>query len=221
MGPQEGPHHPIMSVGPPPSLWSSSLSVFPEVDLLPFLFNVVRELLTPWVLAFWLKTEKLRCIYCGTQWRRDLLWSYQSLSFKTLLVNSNLYLQFESTCLLLAVPAFARWRVFECDGVQWTEAGQGSGTGGGATLCLLVPDQTVKSAEPDIHPCACGGSAGFLIQLLCFPTLWQFWLPPGQRVKQGWEAQAGLHRVKWTLWDFRHRSSLIVFRAPVKVVLVW
>ena len=80
--------------------------------------------------------------------------------------------------MLLAVPAFARWRVFECDGVQWTEAEQGSGTGGGATLCLLVPDQTVKSAEPDIHPCACGGSAGFLIQLLCFPTLW---LLPGAK----------------------------------------
>ena len=148
-------------------------------------------------MAFWLKTEKLRCIYCGTQWRRDLLWSYQSLSFKTLLVNSNLYLQFESTCLLLAVPAFARWRVFECDGVQWTEAGQGSGTGGGATLCLLVPDQTVKSAEPDIHPCACGASAGCLIPLLCFPALWHVCLLPGAKseARTGGSARVALREV--------------------------
>ena len=92
--------------------------------------------------------------------------------------------QFESTCLLLAVPAFARWRVFECDGVQWTEAGQGSGTGGATLRLLALPDQTVKSAEPDIHPCACGASAGFLTPLLCFLTLW---LLPGAKS----EARAG------------------------------
>ena len=71
-----------------------------------------------------------------------------------------IYIQlFESTCLLMAVPAFARGRVFECDG-RWTEAEEGSGSaGGGATL---PPPHTRSNSQVSLtgHPPPCGGDGG-------------------------------------------------------------